>query len=264
MTASNLAKGLEQQKRVVTALFLRELKTRFGETRLGYVWAFLEPVFHISVLLFIIAFLKHFTFTQVDPLLFLITGIVPFFLFRNTLIKTMNAVNGNRALMVFPQINLTDFVVARALLEFVIYITVGSILILAAMFFGIEVKIENTLGVLFGVLLIWLFGAAAGFILISVIAVVPLVEKAVQVIVRFLYLTSGVIFSIDKIPQQFQPYLLWNPILQIIEYLRSSFFIELTYNPEHVNFKYILIFIGLMILYGFILKNKFMRYILND
>lgn len=36
--------GLEVQKAAVKALFLREIKTRLGKYRLGYLWAALEAV----------------------------------------------------------------------------------------------------------------------------------------------------------------------------------------------------------------------------
>ena len=32
------------------ALVLRELKTRFGHFRLGYLWIFAEPIAHVAVL----------------------------------------------------------------------------------------------------------------------------------------------------------------------------------------------------------------------
>ena len=39
------------QKSVIYAFFARELKTRFGDYQLGYVWALLEPVAHLLILL---------------------------------------------------------------------------------------------------------------------------------------------------------------------------------------------------------------------
>ncbi len=36
--------GFEVQKVTVEALFLREIRTRFGKFRLGYLWAILETL----------------------------------------------------------------------------------------------------------------------------------------------------------------------------------------------------------------------------
>ena len=42
--------ALQTQVRVIQALIIRETRTRFGEARLGYGWALLEPVLHILML----------------------------------------------------------------------------------------------------------------------------------------------------------------------------------------------------------------------
>lgn len=41
---------LRSQARVVHALIIRETRTRFGDSRLGYGWALIEPILHIALL----------------------------------------------------------------------------------------------------------------------------------------------------------------------------------------------------------------------
>jgi len=41
---------LRSQGRIVHALIIRETRTRFGDSRLGYGWALLEPILHIALL----------------------------------------------------------------------------------------------------------------------------------------------------------------------------------------------------------------------
>ncbi|MFW6353880.1 MAG: ABC transporter permease, partial [Verrucomicrobiota bacterium] len=50
-SAGSLLRSLEIQKRVVLSLFIREMKTRFGVWRLGYIWILLEPLGHIGAFL---------------------------------------------------------------------------------------------------------------------------------------------------------------------------------------------------------------------
>ena len=45
-----LLERLGGQHRVMRALILRETRTRFADTRLGYGWALLEPILHIALL----------------------------------------------------------------------------------------------------------------------------------------------------------------------------------------------------------------------
>ena len=74
--------GLATQGRVISALLRREALTRYSHTRIGYLWAVLEPIAHLLTLgvLFRI-------FTQGPPpvgdslFLFYLTGLIPFLVF---------------------------------------------------------------------------------------------------------------------------------------------------------------------------------------
>jgi len=57
--APNLMDALRCQCRVLHALIIRETRTRFGESRLGYGWAVMEPLLHITVLWVMFALLMH-------------------------------------------------------------------------------------------------------------------------------------------------------------------------------------------------------------
>jgi tetratricopeptide (TPR) repeat protein len=57
--APSLLTRLNTQRRVIRALVIRETRTRFGDSRLGYGWALLEPVLHITLLSVVFALLMH-------------------------------------------------------------------------------------------------------------------------------------------------------------------------------------------------------------
>jgi len=50
---------LKTQARVIQALMIRETRTRFGESRLGYGWALVEPILHILLLWAMFSLLMH-------------------------------------------------------------------------------------------------------------------------------------------------------------------------------------------------------------
>jgi tetratricopeptide (TPR) repeat protein len=54
-----LLSRLATQRRVIRALVIRETRTRFGESRLGYGWAVLEPLLHIALLSIVFALIMH-------------------------------------------------------------------------------------------------------------------------------------------------------------------------------------------------------------
>src|SRR5690348_3090509 len=73
---------LRTQCRVIQALIVRETRTRFGDAKLGYGWALLEPILHITMLSAIFSLMMqgrppigtHF-------FIFYFTGLVPYLLF---------------------------------------------------------------------------------------------------------------------------------------------------------------------------------------
>jgi tetratricopeptide (TPR) repeat protein len=50
---------LRNQRRVIGALIIRETRTRFADAKLGYGWAVLEPILHITILSVTFAVLMH-------------------------------------------------------------------------------------------------------------------------------------------------------------------------------------------------------------
>ncbi len=75
--------GFEVQKVTVEALFLREIRTRFGKFRLGYLWAILEPSAHLLILLGIFGYIMHRTMPDISFPVFLLNGLIPFFIFSS-------------------------------------------------------------------------------------------------------------------------------------------------------------------------------------
>ncbi len=74
-----LLERLRGQRRVVRALIIRETRTRFADTRLGYGWALIEPMLHIALLSATFAVLMHGTPPiGADFLVFYYTGLIPY------------------------------------------------------------------------------------------------------------------------------------------------------------------------------------------
>jgi tetratricopeptide (TPR) repeat protein len=57
--APSFVERLKTQGRVIHALIIRETRTRFGDSRLGYGWALIEPILHIALLSAVFSLLMH-------------------------------------------------------------------------------------------------------------------------------------------------------------------------------------------------------------
>src|SRR5690606_15539444 len=116
-------------KAVIFALLLREIRNRFGAKRFGVFWVFFEPTAHIVMMMTIFSLRGRSAGFGIEFPIFLLTGMVPFFMMRNIVFKVMEGVNSNRALFSYKQIKPIDTMIARAIIEITIYACVYVILL---------------------------------------------------------------------------------------------------------------------------------------
>lgn len=243
--------GLEVQKAAIFALFLRELKTRFGKYRLGYLWAPLEPTAHMLIMLFIFGFIMKRAMPDISFPVFLVNGIIPWFIFNSIATRSLNAVSANQALFHYRPVKPIDTVISRGLLEVLIYSVVYILLMLAIRLMGEEFVWDNIpllIGANFALIA---FSLGLGLIFMVLGDISEEASKFLPLILKPLYFLSGIMFSIHSVPKEYQNYLLWNPILHAVELSRQAVFPA--YQTQNISFSYLcfcalgMLFIGLVL-----------------
>jgi capsular polysaccharide transport system permease protein len=212
-------------KNVIFALFLREIKTRFGETKLGYAWVVIEPMLHILFLIFVFSFLSDRMMPQVPFVLFVITGLIPFFLFKNIARALMGSISANMALFAYKPVRPFAVYIARTLRECVIYGAIFGIILAVIWWFDlVPFTIAHPLELMVSTGLIILFAFTFGIVLSLTNHVFPSIKIIVDVLFSLLYFLSGIMLPLWIIPAEYLHYLEWNPMLHLIEMFRESFF----------------------------------------
>lgn len=227
ITLDDIKSALTTQVRVISALMLRETKTRYGEHKLGFLWAIIEPLIMVAVFVGIFSSIRSDSPGGMPLVPFMLSGIVPFTLFRDTMTQMQGAISLNRMLFAFPQVTTFDVIIARGLLEIILMGGVFMLLLLGIHIAGYPIKIENPLGVLAACLLIGMMGMGLGFFFASIVPIMPSMRQiSTAVLGRPLFLGSGVFFIADTVPGPVREYLLYNPLMHMLELLRSAFFYE--------------------------------------
>ncbi len=237
-------KELTQIKKVIIAIFIRELNTRFGKYRLGYLWALLEPLSIIVLFVLIRGILAGSLrgatdkiIYHVDYPLFLAAGIIPFFMFRHIVTQVMNSIEANKGLFYYQPVKPIDAMIARWILEGIIFSVVWVVIFFMLACLGFSTEIKDPLGLLGIYLLLYLFSFSVGLVLCIVVNIFEELKNIVPPVMMFLFFTSGVFFSINMIPPKFQVFLLWNPVLHFIELSRVNFFP--LYRADAVSLEYV-------------------------
>lgn len=216
----------EIQKAVIFALFVRELRARFGRFRLGYAWAVLEPLALIAVLSGLRVFWGRSDIAGLPYPLFFASGIMPFLLFQHILNDSLNAVESNQGLFNYQRVKPADSVFSKVLLETLITFFTGILIFVGMYLLGLHFTWNNTLAFVLTMTLLVMFSTGLG-LCCSVIA--PLWQdskKIIPVIIRPFFFISGIMFPAGSVPQPYRDYMLLNPLLHVSELVRGSMFVE--------------------------------------
>ncbi|WP_017348465.1 ABC transporter permease [Pantoea sp. A4] len=243
--------GLEVQQAAVKALFLREIRTRFGKFRLGYFWAILEPTAHLLVMLGIFGYIMHRTMPDVSFPVFLLNGIIPYFVFSNISTRSIGAIEANQGLFNYRPVKPIDTIIARAVLETSIYSCVYIVLMLIMWVSGETFSMINLLTLISSWILLIFFSIGIGLIFMVIGNLFAETQKFLPIILKPLYFISCIMFPLHSIPTDYRSYFLWNPIVHAVELSRES--IIPSYQSDGVSIYYlafctlIAFFIGLAV-----------------
>ena len=248
----------QTQWRVIHALIIRETRTRFGDSTLGYGWALLEPIMHILMLSLVFAVLMH----GRPPIgtqffIFYYTGIIPYHVFVHSSSSMTYAVTANGALLQLPLVGTFDVILARGLLELVTDVLVAVILLAGFGAIGLGTLPSDFGGVAAATFAVWLLGCGFGFVNAVVNMFFKSWDKIWAQLTRILYFCSGIFYVPGMMPDWIRARLAWNPVLHGVDWFRASFFTG--YLPHWLDRSYLLAVAGSVLLTGLALERGLRR-----
>lgn len=221
---SSTLKAFRTQLRVISALLMREVLTRYGRHNIGFMWLFVEPMLFT---LGITAFWSLAGLHRESPIpivAFAVTGYSTVLLWRNMPGRCVNAIEPNLALMYHRNVRVIDIFAARLLLE-----AAGatiSFFVLATIFasLGWMQAPQDVLKVLIGWIMLAWFGASLALFLGSLSSRSELVDKLWHPTSYMLFPLSGAAFMVEWLPRQAQDAVSWLPMVHGVELLRDGYF----------------------------------------
>jgi capsular polysaccharide transport system permease protein len=224
--ANTAVADLGRHRRIVWALALRELATRYGRENLGFLWVIGEPLLFCGAVSILWSVVRPPYEHGIRIVPFVVTGYMPILLVRHILAHGMYAVRVNAALLYHRQVSVLHLFFARSLVEF-IGVTFAFIVIFCLLApFGLIAPPEQLHLVYVGwFLLAWIsFGLA--MIFGALFELFEPIERFVQVITYILVPLSGTFYMAAWIPAQFRGYVLLLPFINTVEMVRAGFFGE--------------------------------------
>lgn len=248
---NTLATDIAIRWRVIWALILRDMRTQFGEMRLGYVWHVLEPITHLVTLGSLFFMLDHHAPAPIGDNIFFfyLTGVVPFLMFTHVAHDIMNSALGDNALLQLPIVKRTDVMLALALRQIATELWVGIVIFGIAALLGFQGWPADPLAAAAAVTLLWLLAVGVGACSMVIAYMFPSYGVFFSALCRLLYFGSGIYYSPIQMPDWARDLLWWNPVLQAVDYFRSGFFPQ--YEPHWLSVDYLLIWVVTSLTIGF-------------
>lgn len=220
----SLRQGWDIQVRVIGALIVRELTTRFGRENIGFLWVMAEPLLFAVLVGLLWRAMKGPTDYGVDIVAFVASGYIPLILFRSSISRGVRSCTVNGSLMYHRQIKVLDLLLVRFLIELIghmmAYLFIGSVLGVFGFF-----PVPYDVGFL---ILGWLYYALFTFSMMLLVAAMSeiseAVEKIVPVTTYMMIPFSGAFYIVSALSPAAASAVLYSPAVHGMEMMRYGIF----------------------------------------
>jgi len=220
----SLAKGWRIQTRVIGALMIRELTTRFGRENIGFLWMMVEPLLFAVLVGIMWTFMNGPTKHGVGVMAFVVTGYIPLVLFRGSVSRSIGLFKANMSLMYHRQIKILDFILVRFLIEWIGHMMAYVFVMLLLMLMGLF-PVPVDLGLLMlGWLYYSLFTLSLCFILAPTSEFSEVLEKFMPVTTYLMIPFSGTFYMVDWLTPEARNAVLYFPPVHAMEMMRFGIF----------------------------------------
>jgi ABC-type polysaccharide/polyol phosphate export permease len=216
--------ALRIQARVIGALLMREVLTRYGRHNIGFMWLFAEPMLFtlgVTALWTLSGLHKE---APIPIVAFAVTGYSSVLLWRNMPSRTVNAIEPNLALMYHRHVKVIDVFLSRLILEAAGATISFIVLVIFFSSIGWMGYPHDILKVLGGWFMLMWFGFSLAIFLGALSARSELVDKLWHPAAYILFPLSGAAFMVEWLPKPAQEFALLLPMVHGVEFLREGYF----------------------------------------
>ncbi|WP_077395486.1 ABC transporter permease [Bombella intestini] len=219
-----LRQAFATQWRVIYALMMREIHTRYGRENIGFLWVIGEPILFCAGVAIVWTAIRPSHEHGLQMTAMIVTGYVPLTMWRHVVMRSVKAYEVNSSLLFHQLVTPFDINVARSTLEIF-----GTILAGALVFFGSEIlgympAPQNWWLVYVGVFFLVYFCYGFALIVAALSELSELLEKAVGILTYVSLPLTGAFAMTEWIPARYQFILEYSPLANCIEMIRSGEF----------------------------------------
>jgi len=195
-----------------------ELKLRYRNSVLGFLWTVLNPLF--TLLILAVVFSKIIRFDIPDYPVFLFAGLTSWLMVQQTVTIATASVVNNQALIRRVYVPKLAFPLSNVLARFADHLILSAVLLAAMAVFG---RPWTWALLLLPVVIVIHFAFALGLSLLAAVADVRVrdIQHVVAIGFQALFYVTPVFYSSDFVPEKYRTLFLANPFYYFVESFRA-------------------------------------------
>ena len=238
----------------------RDLRVRYSTSMLGYFWSILDPLVMAGIYWFVFTQVFQRTVGNEPYIVFLLSALLPWMWFNGTVSDCTRAFLREAKLIRSTRIPRTIWVNRLVLSKGIEFVASIPVLLLFAVAAGAEVSAGAVLFPL-AILMQTILTAGIGLIVAPLVVFFRDLERAVKLILRFLFYASPIIYGTADLPTELQFWAGFNPLSGLFSLYRAAFF------PEQLDWTLVLISAVMSVLFlvvGLVVFTRTERAVLKE
>lgn len=221
---ASFVRGAEKHFRILGALIMREMATRFGRQGFGFLWLIGEPLIFCYGVMILWSLTKPPYEHGIRIAPFVMTGYMCLIVVRHMISQLTSGIQANKGLLYHRQIQPTHILLARVILEMGGN-TIALVVVYTSLIIVGQVALPHDYILVYsGWLLFSLNGIGIALILAGLMMFFEIFERLNQLIGYLMIPLSGAFFMVAWLPEPIRPIYLMVPMVHGVEMLRAGVF----------------------------------------
>jgi ABC-type polysaccharide/polyol phosphate export permease len=199
-------------------LTLTELKLRYRDSILGFLWTVLNPLFSLVILAFVFSRLMRFQIPHYT--IFLFSGLTSWFMIQQTVVIATGSIVNNQGLIKKIYLPKIVFPLANVLARYVDHLVLLALLLVFLPVFNMSAG-WSLLFLPVAILLHFAFSLGLSLLLAVAQVHVRDVQNVMAIVFQAFFYLTPILYPLDILPEAWRPLFAWSPFYVFLRTVRD-------------------------------------------
>ena len=251
---------LYNNRQLIIHLANRDFRIKYARNRLGLLWAVLEPMALLIIMLLVFTYLRSRAHADYPFVVYLMSGLAGYNFFSSGMSQGANSLKSFSFMLELVHLRTAIIPVISILTSFRTHLIILGITLIILLGNGIGFSIY-WFQLLYFIFALWVLLIGTNWITSVLMVFVPDLQHIISIFMRALFFLTPVFWDISIFPAKYRIFLKINPLFHIVEGYRMS----LLYHEPFWSDKYAFMFFWIntlgTLLLGFYIFTKLSPYV---